>query len=228
MFASHVFLTACLGIALASASLPYVNRLSSSTEHTLIHSSLVSVGVEPHLADHDLLQSRGSTESEGLFDSLVSIYDTTKTLQLFPTSNGNVNVSVPTASKNWGAANSSVFADSSDRLLHYFPDTMQTYGVSRFRVAAWGSIPRTANLISLVQMSGNGSSLLFAIDSFGYYFYPVACVYSDGSNKVFLIQDSTKIDTLLDASLRYIVTGGIVSECTPLALESSGLSAIGS
>ncbi|KAF2148003.1 hypothetical protein K461DRAFT_316433 [Myriangium duriaei CBS 260.36] len=161
--------------------------------------------------------------------TLISVLDHTKSIQLFSTSNGNLNISLPAsvhATGNWVASDGSILTDAAERWLHYYPDTMKTYGVSRIRVAAWGSIPKTANLISLSQIAGtSGAALLLAIDTLGNYFYPVVCTYSDQSNKVFLAKDINQRSTLVQPSLRYIITGGNVTQCDPLALQSAGLTA---
>lgn len=167
-----------------------------------------------------------SDNDDSLGGDFITITDTTNTLQLLAASNGNLNlanVADATSTDNWTINNNTVFADSSSRFLHYYPDLMSAYGVSRLRVGAWGSIPLTANLISFLQISTGGIDALVAIDTLENYYFPVVCLYDGGANKVFLVNDTSSLDFLADASLRYTVTGGVVSECDHLALVSSGL-----
>jgi hypothetical protein len=121
-----------------------------------------------------------------------------------------------------------MIGDTSARLLHYFPTTMSAVGVSRIRVAEWGNIPLTATLISLVPFpSGVGDQeVLVGLDTLGNYFWLFACVIEGVGNKVFLAQDSVYgVDVLQDPDLKFIVTGGVVDDCVPLAFVEGEMSA---
>ncbi|GAM84710.1 hypothetical protein ANO11243_027110 [Dothideomycetidae sp. 11243] len=123
--------------------------------------------------------------------------------------------------EHWTAIDHTVFTDANNNFLIYYPDTVDLYGVSRFRSAAWGSIPLTANLITLSTVTGaNGTSALLAVDTQGDYFFPILCLFDDLSNKLFLVKNpTTDLQFVADQSLRYVVTGGVVTECDPLALN---------
>jgi hypothetical protein len=62
------------------------------------------------------------------------------------------------------------------------------------------------------------------IDTAGDYFYPAICSFVDQPPKVFLIKDAeTGLETLKREDLRSIITGGVVSDCTILALKSTSV-----
>ncbi|KAF2151809.1 hypothetical protein K461DRAFT_321968 [Myriangium duriaei CBS 260.36] len=157
----------------------------------------------------------------------ISITDSSKKFQLSPAANGNVQVDVlngttPTAS--WLASNNTVLADTSNRLLVYYPTTMTSLGVSRLRLVDITTVPKTSNLLTLTEVgTKNGTSFLLGVDTNGGYYYPVVCLYSDLSNKVFLVKNPGDASSLADSKFRYTVTGGVVSECTILAMSSDGL-----
>ncbi|KAG9664803.1 hypothetical protein KCU95_g3970, partial [Aureobasidium melanogenum] len=156
----------------------------------------------------------------------IAITDTTNTLQLLTADNGNLvlkEISDAGPDQGWLATNNSVFGDSNQRFLHYFPESMSTYGVSRLRVAAWGSIPIGANIISFSQVAAGNTSVILSIDTEQNYFWPIACTYNGGGNKVFLVNQTQNMDFVMDPSLQSTITGGVISECDHLALVSTGL-----
>jgi hypothetical protein len=97
---------------------------------------------------------------------------------------------------------------------------MSAVGASRIRVAEWGSIPLTANLISLVPFDdGQGDEILVALDTEGNYYWLWVCEVVGYGNKVFLTQDPVYGgDVLQDPDLMFTVTGGVVDDCAGLAL----------
>ncbi|KAH8892599.1 hypothetical protein GQ53DRAFT_822804 [Thozetella sp. PMI_491] len=111
--------------------------------------------------------------------------------------------------------------DQQERFLHYFPDTMSTYGVSRFRVASDTRFPKTANLISLNLVDVAGVlNLCVAIDTLGNFFFPAICYFEDQDPKIFLVKDPVAgVDTLSAVpSLSYTVTGGVAQNCSAVVL----------
>ncbi|ETS87792.1 hypothetical protein PFICI_01620 [Pestalotiopsis fici W106-1] len=171
----------------------------------------------------------------------VTIMDTTGTLQLNPGVDGNLFISLPedaASITNLVPGNSefvaytdslTVMGDNSEtsRLLYYYPDEMSKLSVSRFRLGAWGSIPKGAQLASFVPFNdGNGNEVLVALDTSGNYFWPIVCALDGQLNKVFIAQDPEEGPEILmtNGDLRYILTGGDVTDCGPLALTASGLS----
>lgn len=162
----------------------------------------------------------------------ITITDVTATLQLQPGADGNLNLTQSSSAvsfNNWATQDNVVSGDTNGRYLIYYPNVMQEYGVSRIRLAAWGSIPIGATLITLSQITVDGNNSMFlAVDTLGNSFYPVVCLFSSAqTNKVFLSSDaSAGLTTLADSSLRYTVTGGVVDECSVLALNSSAIATL--
>jgi len=162
----------------------------------------------------------------------ITITDVTATLQLQPGADGNLNITQASSAvsfNNWATQDGVVNGDTEGRYLIYYPNVMQEYGVSRLRLAAWGSIPIGATLVTMSQITVNGNNSMFlAVDTLGNSYYPVVCLFSSAqTNKVFLSSDTTVgLTTLADSSLRYTVTGGVVDECSVLALNSSAIATL--
>ncbi|KAK9415725.1 hypothetical protein SUNI508_10203 [Seiridium unicorne] len=115
----------------------------------------------------------------------------------------------------------------SNRLMYYYPAEMSKLSVSRLRLGAWGSIPLGAQLVSLVPFNdGNGNNVLVILDTSGNYYWPIVCALDGKLNKVFIAQDPDEGPEILmsNGDLRYILTGGDVTDCGPLALIVSALS----
>ncbi|KAJ5934395.1 hypothetical protein N7466_003942 [Penicillium verhagenii] len=175
--------------------------------------------------------STSSDDSTGV----VTITDTTGALYLNPSINGTLFVSLVSDTTNITsltggyqfAADTTegiIIGDSASRLLYYFPDTMSAVGASRLRLGAWGEIPKTANLISLVPMSTGSEEILVAIDTLGNYYFPFVCGIQNQLNKVFLVADVDNGASVLESDdLLYTVVGGVASNCNVLALVASGL-----
>ena len=111
-----------------------------------------------------------------------------------------------------------VVGDESDRFLHYYPDVMAVFNVSRIRLSTQDAVPATSDIITLAPLDGDSEnsavSVYIAVDSKGAYFYPVTCNIEGQPSKVFIVADPVKgLETLLMEELRYIVTGGVVQEC---------------
>lgn len=121
---------------------------------------------------------------------------------------------------------SAVMGDSIGRLLYYFPDTIAAVGASRLRLGAWGSIPKTAELVMLLPwVSASNQTILVAIDSSFNVFYPFVCGIEGQLNKLFLVSNATTgSDVLVDPDLTYTVVGGVAQQCLSLAMVAEGLS----
>ncbi|KAL1641538.1 hypothetical protein SLS58_006044 [Diplodia intermedia] len=120
-------------------------------------------------------------------------------------------------------------ADARGRLPVYFPAAMDALGVSRFRVAALNDTAFDARAAAAVPVKVDGGyAVLVPVDTEGVGYAFVACdvVASEGDgevrvNKLFVVKDlEAGVRTLLDASTRSEVTGGVVDECFPVALRS--------
>lgn len=119
--------------------------------------------------------------------------------------------------------NDTIVADDASRLLHYYPDLMAKYGVSRFRISDINDVPKTSDLVGLVPFNydnnDNTPGVLMALDTNGTYFYPVACNLEGESAKLFLVNDPVAgAQKLEDPALRFTVTGGVTSDCAFLPL----------
>ncbi|KAL2029254.1 hypothetical protein VTO58DRAFT_108446 [Aureobasidium pullulans] len=115
------------------------------------------------------------------------------------------------------------FKDESERMFHYYPNTMSTYGVSRLRAAQVLDTPLGAQLVTLVPVSTpDGVTAYVAADTDGHNYLLAWCTAPrwQGS-KVFLVSDYEKgLQTLLSGDVQWIVTGNNVTECDPLVLTS--------
>ena len=111
-----------------------------------------------------------------------------------------------------------IVGDTEGRLLHFYTDTMVTYGVSRLRLTDELHIPTTAAFVGLapVNYDQNNSTrdVYLAADTVGNAYYPITCDFTDQPSKVFLATDvDGGIVSLSDPALRYTVTGGVVTRC---------------
>lgn len=116
-----------------------------------------------------------------------------------------------------------VASDDSDRLFHFYDDTMAKYGVSRLRLSTEDAIPKTAQIASFVALDYDGSAdtspVLVVADLKGEFYYTVLCTIDDAYSKVFLVNDIDKgVQTLQRKDLQWTVTGGVVNDCTYIPL----------
>lgn len=111
--------------------------------------------------------------------------------------------------------------------MFYYADSMASLGVSRMRYGHPVDVPVTADFLSLLAINNDGDastpSLVLPTNTAGDAFFPVLCDYSDGQfSKFFLVNDIEAGVVLLQSEeLRYIVTGGIVSQCQYWELQTS-------
>ncbi|KAK6198369.1 hypothetical protein LQW54_010331 [Pestalotiopsis sp. IQ-011] len=218
----------------------------ATTEETTTGSSSSSTESETATATSSATSSASeasATSSSTAEDTsiTVTIMDTTGTLQLNPGVDGNLFISLPEDDASItnlvpGSSEFIAYTDSltvmgdnsaTSRLLYYYPDEIAKLSVSRFRLGAWGSIPKGAQLASFVPFNdGNGNEVLVVLDTSGNYFWPIVCALDGLLNKVFIAQDPNEGPEILMANgdMRYILTGGDVTDCGPLALTASGLS----
>lgn len=64
--------------------------------------------------------------------------------------------------------------------------------------------------------------LYAAVDTEDNAYYLAICDITDLDSKIFLVKDiDTGIQTLVDPNLQSVITGGVVTSCVPLALQSS-------
>ena len=128
-------------------------------------------------------------------NGIATVRDTTGSLELYPASNGNLFLAPVDSTEELSlltnntvlnvvtlAGNTDVLylinSDSTDRLLHYFPDEVTNLGASRLRFASWDKLPvgsRLANLAPVTPESGSADPVLVAFDTSGDYLFPVMC-----------------------------------------------------
>jgi hypothetical protein len=124
----------------------------------------------------------------------------------------------------FGFSKDIVVGDSGHRVLHYYPDTMTTFGVSRIRLGAIEfSLPQTSNAITLVPIKYNGGTkpIYVATDTLGNTYFLAWCGFADSGAKVFLVKDPRNLDTLRNNhDLRWTVLGGVPGECNLVGLTS--------
>ncbi|KAL2128665.1 hypothetical protein VTI74DRAFT_8854 [Chaetomium olivicolor] len=194
-------------------------------------------------AVNSTLSSNTTTSNAEPGTGTATVFDSTGALQLHPANNGNLFITVANTSEQLTLlTNGTTFTamtipgntdtpylingDSIDRLLHYFPDEVSNLGASRLRLATWDKLPVGSRLINLVPVasdSGDAQTILIAVDAQGQYLWPVICAIENQLNKVFLLKD-TSADALaaLEADdLKFVLTGGPTSKCSPLALVAT-------
>lgn len=157
------------------------------------------------------------------------IVDTTDSLKLNPSTNGNLFLflvgdstdlsNLTTGSFTGDSASKTIFGDSSDRFLHYYPDVLASSGASRLRLAAWDKLPKGTKLITLTQTEVEGEKMMLVIDTKGNYLWPLVCGIKGQLNKIFLVNDPVSGGaTLQKESMKFTVTGGEAYSCDPVAL----------
>ncbi|KAG9527760.1 hypothetical protein KCU93_g4897, partial [Aureobasidium melanogenum] len=158
----------------------------------------------------------------------IIITDTTGQLQLTTSGDGNMYMSQNTSAANFASDGSVALGDAAGNFFVYYPDMMAAYGASRFRLAAWGSIPHGAHLLTLTPLQSGSVTALLAVDTLGNFFFPVLCTFEGAQQaKVFLVEDPTAdLSFIATQELRFTMTGGVVSQCNPLALTSKSLQAL--
>lgn len=135
----------------------------------------------------------------------------------------SANSATPLPGTQFYSEKSIAFKDEQNRMFHYYPDTMNAYGVSRIRLSSVLDTPLTAQLITLVPVNTPSGAAYVAADTANHNFFLTECTapHWQGS-KVFLVKDlQTGPTTLLSGDVQWIVTGNNVTECNPLVLTSA-------
>jgi hypothetical protein len=162
-------------------------------------------------------------------------------------SNGNVYVqgieqeTPDSCSDLWAAQEDITATDGSERIMHYYNNTMDVVGVSRLRVASKDQLPKQSVPVALapIDLSAdpnaacttcagknetlgdlNDNTLYFAVDMFENIFFTAVCTYLDNSvPKLFVINDvDAGLAMLKSPDIEYSVTGGKVDDCFVLPL----------
>ena len=165
-------------------------------------------------------QANDTSEIDDAPDSsYVTIADVGNTYSLVSDpDSGNLYVGVAGQGTYFAAVDGFVIGDDSDNYLHYHPDVMAAYNVSRIRLSDETAIPKTADIVSLAPVDYDDSSatpnVYAAIDTMGNVFVTITCDIEGEDSKVFLARDAEEgIKMLQEQKLRYTVTGGVVTDC---------------
>lgn len=142
-----------------------------------------------------------------------------------------VDALVSSCESQWATYDGGIVASGADNIIYYYSNTLSKVGVSRLRVANFGSSSIPTGAVAVVfgaADSANGTSSTtaphFAVDSEGKVLFLIACVYSDSSKqaKLFVATDpDAGVKMLESVDLVYSVTGGAVDECfaVPIVAE---------
>ncbi|THX92470.1 hypothetical protein D6D02_10445 [Aureobasidium pullulans] len=218
---------------LISLSSSIASSSSSSSKTSLSYSSSITASAtssKSSSVSSSATSSSASSSASAVADNSTTIVitDTSGQLQLTPSGDGNMYMSQNASSANFGSDGNVALGDAAGNLFVYYPDMMTAYSASRFRLAAWGSIPHGARLLTLTPLKSGDVTALIAVDTLGQFFFPVLCSFEGAQQaKVFLVKDPTAdLSFIADPELRFIMTGGVVSQCNPLALTSKDLKAL--
>ncbi|KAF3916496.1 hypothetical protein ABW20_dc0100935 [Dactylellina cionopaga] len=145
----------------------------------------------------------------------------TSDLSLVTGSNGNVYVDSSTmpegsngndTSYHWLYWNNLVVGSQDGRLLYTYPSELSQYGVSRFRLAPWERLPKTAEQVVIVP--NNNAMTAYTVGKQGRVLYPIACTYKTQPTKLFLVTDPVEgAKTLEKPEFQDLITGGEVHAC---------------
>ncbi|KAJ9123890.1 hypothetical protein QFC22_000678 [Naganishia vaughanmartiniae] len=116
--------------------------------------------------------------------------------------------------------------DEEGDLLFYYPDEMKALGVSRFRATDIEHIPKSSDIISLKPINYDNAAatpgVFLAVDSKLNNFVTILCNFAGGlDSKIFLASSIAEgVATLKKPELQYVITGGPVTDCAPIAFKS--------
>jgi hypothetical protein len=225
--------TSSISVSLsASSTLSSSSKVSPSSATSSVSSSvsLTKSSSRSSSMTSSSTSSSASSSATATADNTTSIIitDTSGQLQLTPSGDGNMYMSQNASAANFGSDGEVVLGDAAGNLFLYYPDMMTAHGASRFRLAAWGSIPHGSRLLTLTPLKSGDVTALIAVDTLGHFYFPVLCSFEGAQQaKVFLVKDPTAdLSFIADPELRFIMTGGVVSTCNPLALTSKDLKAL--
>jgi hypothetical protein len=173
-----------------------------------------------------------SNSTTSLQANYANCMDQTGQIGMYPMWNGNIfvaaanatNLTMLTGDTTLMSLTTShgevMYGDSQERVLHYFPDTMSSMGVSRLRLATWANLPKTSRLITLAPITVNKITMLMAIDAAGKSYWLFNCAIQGQVNKMFIVNNaSTAAATLQGKNAQWTVTGGVASNCVPVSFK---------
>lgn len=111
-----------------------------------------------------------------------------------------------------------VVSDDLNRAMFYYPDMMEKYNVSRFRINDVKRIPKGSRLIALSSffLEDDSHATFLAADTKGNSFQLLTCAYADGvtPSRVFLAKDAVAANSQLQKEeMQAIMTGSAISGC---------------
>ncbi|KAK5655655.1 hypothetical protein OQA88_5588 [Cercophora sp. LCS_1] len=160
------------------------------------------------------------------------LVDPTATVMIVSCSNGNLysfavnGTDNPSCSEMWATHDDVLVSDGSQRLAHYYNNTMSALGVSRLRVEDEADIPVGGVVVGFAPYGEDGSYedgsyFYIAVDPAEEIFYLMVCEYEEANMgaKLFLARDPEEgREVLKSEDVRYTVTGGKVKDCWPIML----------
>ncbi|KAK3384941.1 hypothetical protein B0H63DRAFT_543033 [Podospora didyma] len=159
--------------------------------------------------------------------------DPTATTLVVACANGNVyavdaqNSDNQYCSEQWATGGDNLVSDASQRLLHYYANTMAAAGISRVRLEDEADLPTGGVVFALAPFTPQGKDenadyFYVAVDPMQNFFYLIVCDYEDPQlgSKLFLAKDIDRgIDVLRSKDVTFSVTGGDIKACYPIALQ---------
>ncbi|KAF3919570.1 hypothetical protein ABW20_dc0102809 [Dactylellina cionopaga] len=106
---------------------------------------------------------------------------------------------------------SAIVSDASGRVLHYYKDEIETYGVSRFRMHSVDKLPSNSVIVGLFEFKPN-KIVAVSTDPTESWLAPVACRIEGAPTKFFLVKDLNGIKVL--KSPGFPLVGGKVIDCS--------------
>ncbi|KAH7230162.1 uncharacterized protein BKA55DRAFT_489794, partial [Fusarium redolens] len=171
---------------------------------------------------YDLKDFKNSSYNLSTGYELALMVDSDITTKVVPCASGNMYAFLiegednPYCSGMWSTKNDVLIIDDTQRILHYYNNTMSVLGVSRLRVDEEKTILDGGVIVALVPYYPEDNSddyYYLAVDPNEQVFSPILCDYSDDrGSKMFLASDPDGGAELLKSKdLMYTVTGGEVS-----------------
>ncbi|KAG9716306.1 hypothetical protein KCU73_g15678, partial [Aureobasidium melanogenum] len=166
-------------VSSSSVSASSAASRTSTSSSISVTSSITSSKLSSSSMTSSSTSSSASTSATATSDNSTNIVitDTTGQLQLTTSGDGNMYMSQNTSAANFASDGSVALGDAAGNFFVYYPDMMATYGASRFRLAAWGSIPHGAHLLTLTPLQSGSVTALLAVDTLGNFFFPVLCTF---------------------------------------------------
>ncbi|KAI5194251.1 hypothetical protein E4T38_09637 [Aureobasidium subglaciale] len=183
-------------------------------------------------ADAALGLSADEQDEDGI--SFTTLIDVQQTFQIIPGDDGNLYAGAYTAGSTsdtglFAQYDGVIFGDDGQRVLHFYPDEMAVYNVSRIRLSSDAIIPKSADAITLSPIDYDDADstnplAYFAVTTKQQVYSLVLCSFSNGADsKVFVVNDQSGLDALTgNGNIVYTVTGAPVQVCSPLAMISGG------